>query len=259
MTYRAAVHTYDALLVDDEPALRQAMARAFNRSGFRCELAADGRHALQLMAERRFHVVVTDLSMPEMNGHRLAVELLNLPNRPVVIVVTGVTEQRLETDLRTRGIDEILFKPVDYASLAARAEALVEERAVKLARLKLAVAEVASVPPKEHSSLEASPTLATPPGELPQPVENVVCSNDLAPAAHAACPGIPPAFKPTPSPQVPTSTETDRRISRLESELARLKAKRELFRLWLVLACAGGVVTCAGGVLLGWLLGTWSK
>src|SRR5690242_13858597 len=93
----------DALLVDDEPVLRQAMARAFNRAGFRCELAGDGRHALQLMSERRFHLVVTDLRMPEMNGHRLSVELLSQANRPVVMVVTGVTEQKLEADLRARG------------------------------------------------------------------------------------------------------------------------------------------------------------
>jgi len=127
-----AVDCYSALIVDDEPVLRQATARALARCGFRCDLAADGRQALEMLSGQRYQVVVTDLRMPEMNGHRLAVELLKKPDRPVVIVITGVTEQKLERDLRARGVDEILLKPVDYSFVASRAKALVESRATAI-------------------------------------------------------------------------------------------------------------------------------
>jgi CheY-like chemotaxis protein len=116
------------LLVDDDPALRQAMARSFRRHGFECELAGNAAHALQRLSDRKFDAVVTDLKMPEMNGHRLAVELLQKTARPVVIVVTGIFEKRLEDDLRARGVDGFEYKPVDYTAVAQQAEVLVHDR-----------------------------------------------------------------------------------------------------------------------------------
>ena len=231
---------YDALLVDDEPVLRQAMARAFNRAGFRCELAGDGRHALQLLSERRFHIVVTDLRMPEMNGHRLAVELLQQPSRPVVIVVTGVTEQKLEADLRARGIDDILFKPVDYGQLSERARELVEERSHKLTEIL----------PAEDNSAAISPT-----SERHSPEARDGTSIDAAipfdNAITTVAPNSPPRRKREVSHVEPTAARSsagaEERILRLERELANFKARQNLSSVMLTM-------TCIGSLVLGWLL-----
>lgn len=123
--------SYLALIVDDEPVIRQASARAFRTAGFLCDLANDGRTALELARDRRYDLVVTDLQMPEINGHQLSLEFLGQANRPVLIVVTGVLEERLERDLRARGVDEVFFKPVDYSIVASQAISLVETRAVE--------------------------------------------------------------------------------------------------------------------------------
>jgi DNA-binding response OmpR family regulator len=247
MSISVPVNAYDALLVDDEPVLRQAMARAFNRAGFRCELAGDGRHALQLMAERRFHVVITDLRMPEMNGHQLAVELLNQPNRPVVIVVTGITEQKLEVDLRARGIDEIQFKPVDYAHLAARAGALVEERAIKLAQLGSAVDQSATVPSAPEPLPVHDPLVNTAHVDESTQAGNVNVS--AASSVHSPEERI---VNTAASIAERSSDRTDERILRLECDLANLKVKQNLSKVLLA-------VICIGGVALGWLLAMMSR
>lgn len=130
--------SYRALVVDDEPAVRMLTMRELSRNGFTCDAARDGSHAKELLADTRYDAVVTDLRMPEMNGHALAVELLNRPNPPVVVILTGVTEPRLAKDLIARGVDDILFKPIDQSILASKVRALVERRAMQTASAALA-------------------------------------------------------------------------------------------------------------------------
>jgi len=116
------------LVVDDEPTVRQLTMRALSRRGFRCEPASDGARAAEMAGSTAYDVVVTDLQMPNQHGHALAVELLAQERRPAVVVVTGLAEPRLAKDLLARGVDDILFKPVDYDFLAAKIEAIVQRR-----------------------------------------------------------------------------------------------------------------------------------
>jgi DNA-binding response OmpR family regulator len=124
-----AVPDYRALVVNNEPALRMLTIRELSDSGFVCDTACDGLQARRLTAARHYDVVVMDLRMPEMNGHSLAVELLGRKNRPAVVILTEVTEPRLAKDLIARGVDDIIFRPIDHGVLAARVRALLDRRA----------------------------------------------------------------------------------------------------------------------------------
>ncbi|HTU25573.1 MAG TPA: response regulator [Pirellulales bacterium] len=119
------------LVVDDEHALRMLMVRALSERGFECDAARDGEQALLLVSADHFDAVVTDLRMPTMNGHSLVVELLNRANPPVIVVLTGVTEPKLAKDLIARGVDDIIFKPIEPTVLAAKMRALVDRRAAR--------------------------------------------------------------------------------------------------------------------------------
>jgi DNA-binding response OmpR family regulator len=119
---------YRALIVDDEPQVRHATARALSPIGFDCELASDGRDALEFIQHTKYDLVVTDLKMPDVNGHKLATKLLSLEPRPIISVLTGVEEPKLARDLTTRGVERIYYKPVDYKEFASDLAALVEKR-----------------------------------------------------------------------------------------------------------------------------------
>jgi HD-like signal output (HDOD) protein len=73
-------------------------------------------------------VVVTDLRMPNVNGHVLASNLLLMENRPAIVIVTGILEPKIAKDLSTRGVDSIEFKPVNYPLFAAKVKGLVDSR-----------------------------------------------------------------------------------------------------------------------------------
>lgn len=117
---------YRALVVDDEAAVRQLTVRSLAREGFICDAAACGREAGDLLDGRDYELVVTDLRMPDGNGHALAVDLLERKNRPLIAVLTGVVEPKLAKDLVARGVDELMFKPVDYILFAAKLKAMVD-------------------------------------------------------------------------------------------------------------------------------------
>ena len=119
---------YRALVVDDDPAIRNLTIRALAREGFACDAASDGLQAKEILAANRYDAVVTDLRMPKLNGHALAVEVLAMDDRPVVVILTGIVEPRLARDLIARGVDCVELKPARYDLFAAKIKGLVDHR-----------------------------------------------------------------------------------------------------------------------------------
>ena len=59
------------LVVDDETAIRSLLAMAFARAGYEVRTAGRAREALALCAVEAFDALLSDVLMPEMNGHEL--------------------------------------------------------------------------------------------------------------------------------------------------------------------------------------------
>ena len=109
-----------ALIVDDEPLIREATSRAMAAHEFCCDTASDGRQALKMYQEKRHDLVVTDLRMPKYHGHSLILELLKDKEPPSIVVLTGVANSRLVKDLFNRGVQDIIEKPVDFHVFAEK-------------------------------------------------------------------------------------------------------------------------------------------
>jgi CheY-like chemotaxis protein len=114
------------LVVDDEWVIRQQLARALGSVGIPCDCAVDGDDALDKFRSHHHQLVVTDLRMPQHNGHSLAVTLLAEPNPPKVVALTGVMEPRLARDLLVRGVNDVVYKPINYFDLADRLKCMLE-------------------------------------------------------------------------------------------------------------------------------------
>ena len=118
-----------ALVVDDEPALRNLITRSLRAEGFSCDQAGNGLEAIEKLKRFDYDVIVTDLRMPGAHGHALACDVLERPQRPVLIVLTSYGEPKLIKDLMARGVDDVMFKPVDLQAFASKVRALVSRRA----------------------------------------------------------------------------------------------------------------------------------
>lgn len=104
------------LLVDDSATTRAMLGKLLRLTGL--ELAdvrgaANGREALDRLAEDEFDLVITDLHMPEMSGLEL-VERMDqtglLAEVPVIVLSTEGSEERID-DLKRRGVRAYLRKP----------------------------------------------------------------------------------------------------------------------------------------------------
>ena len=112
------------LVVDDEPAVRSALDRALRLERYDVELAADGRAALDALAERRPDAVVLDVAMPGVDGLEVTRRLRAAGERVPVLLLTA----RDAVDDRVAGLDagadDYLVKPFALRELHARLRAL---------------------------------------------------------------------------------------------------------------------------------------
>jgi len=119
-----AKRPYRVLIVDDNEPLRQLLRRAMVASNLLADTAVDGMDALVKLKHDTYDAVVTDLKMPRMHGYELVSRLLDEPDHPLIVAMTGVQEPRLIADLMARGVADVVLKPLDCDYLVAKIRAL---------------------------------------------------------------------------------------------------------------------------------------
>jgi two-component system response regulator MprA len=112
------------LVVDDEPAVRRALERALRLENYDIELAADGREALDRLADRPADVVILDVMMPGIDGLEVCRRMRAAGDRTPILMLTA----RDAIDDRVQGLDvgadDYLVKPFALRELQARVRAL---------------------------------------------------------------------------------------------------------------------------------------
>jgi len=110
------------LIVDDDPAIRQGLARELALAGYDTLAAADGAEGQTLFAEERPDLVITDLAMPRADGLALIAAVRRIDRTPLVVLsVRGEEEDKVRAlDL---GADDYVGKPFSTRELLARVRA----------------------------------------------------------------------------------------------------------------------------------------
>lgn len=114
------------LLVEDAPFLRYAFGRLLRMHGYEVMEATDGREALECVGTFRPNLVLTDLSMPIMDGVEFIRRLRANPETATlpVIAITADTSGKSEQRARAAGADDFVTKPVDLPILLTRLRAI---------------------------------------------------------------------------------------------------------------------------------------
>jgi two-component system response regulator MprA len=112
------------LVVDDEPAVQSALARALALERYHVAQAMDGHEALQRLLGAGFEAVILDVSMPRVDGLEVCRRMRAGGDRTPVLMLTA----RGELDDRVAGLDagadDYLVKPFALRELLARVRAL---------------------------------------------------------------------------------------------------------------------------------------
>jgi len=116
------------LVADDDPAIRKVIREALAREGFEVETAADGREAIERAETAPFDLVITDLSMPNLDGLGLVRQIRRVSEVPI-LVLTVRAEEKEKVALLDAGADDYVVKPFGVAELLARVRALLRRLA----------------------------------------------------------------------------------------------------------------------------------
>ncbi len=115
------------LIVDDERQITRALRASLQSHGFEVSTAVDGLEALEMFGQVRPELLVTDLSMPNMDGVELTKAVRKISDIPIIVL--SVRDQDAHKVLALdSGADDYITKPFSVVELLARVRAHLRRR-----------------------------------------------------------------------------------------------------------------------------------
>jgi len=121
------------LVIDDEPMVLRMTTRLLERSGFQVVTANNGRQGVEIFQAEasKFSCVLSDLTMPQMNGEEVLNKIKQIQPDARVVLMTGYTEQEANRRFEGRGLDGFLQKPFALQELLEMLEKVLLKDAVE--------------------------------------------------------------------------------------------------------------------------------
>jgi len=110
------------LVVDDETQITRVLRTSLSSQGYDIRVANDGETALEIMKDWTPDLVITDLSMPNMDGLELC-RRLRLSTKIPIIVLSVKGEEKTKVQALDAGADDYVTKPFGIEELLARVRA----------------------------------------------------------------------------------------------------------------------------------------
>jgi EAL domain-containing protein (putative c-di-GMP-specific phosphodiesterase class I) len=145
------------LIVDDESALLEVWSEILADAGWEVETASNGSKALEVVLQKSFDTILTDIDMPGLNGLQLLRAIRARDLDVPVVLMTGNPRTETAIEAVEQGALRYLVKPVAAATLTEAVEAAVRlHRIARLKREALAYLGGESASPGDVAGLEAA-------------------------------------------------------------------------------------------------------
>ena len=105
------------LIVDDEHSIRFTLKKFLENEGFEVNAVEEAGSALELIKNKNFDVVISDILMPKITGVELLHRILKVRPRVKVIMITGEPNVATAAEALRLGACDYLFKPVNKQSV----------------------------------------------------------------------------------------------------------------------------------------------
>lgn len=115
------------LVADDDPSIRQLLCTIVKRERLAVDCVSDGLHAIEMLKEHEYSLILLDLMMPRLDGFGV-IEYLkdHTPlEKPIVLVITAYSDQKFK-DVDPDMVAGVLRKPFEIADLGTLIRACVE-------------------------------------------------------------------------------------------------------------------------------------
>jgi DNA-binding response OmpR family regulator len=112
------------LLVEDEKALAQAMAKIFEKNKILTDVVHDGLEGQMLAGENIYDVIVLDIMLPSIDGLEILKAIREKGKNTPVLILTAMDSTKDKVKGLNMGADDYMVKPFDTEELVARVRAL---------------------------------------------------------------------------------------------------------------------------------------
>ena len=116
------------LVVDDEDAIRDALARFLAKRGYQARTAKTGEEALDRLKDGPVSLMLLDVRLPGMSGMDVVPEALALDPDLAIVMLSGVTDATSAAICMQRGAMDYLTKPIELTDLAGAIERALRRR-----------------------------------------------------------------------------------------------------------------------------------
>ena len=119
------------LIVDDEEMIR-ATARSFlQKIELRCDAAENAEEAIRMVREKGYDLVLSDISMPGMDGIQMMNHMKESHPNLAFIIMTGYSELYTYSDIISAGATDFISKPFDLRELEGKIKRIDREKKIK--------------------------------------------------------------------------------------------------------------------------------
>jgi two-component system KDP operon response regulator KdpE len=133
-TRRESTEPARILIVDDEAQIIRVLSMACAAQGYRVKSAADGESALALLKSWPAELIITDLSMPNMDLCRAIRKQSSVP----ILVLSVRSQEKVKVEALDAGADDYVTKPFQINELLARVRAVLRRQKQTVAEDKTA-------------------------------------------------------------------------------------------------------------------------
>lgn len=111
------VNKKKVLICEDDRSLIRVLDIGLRNQGYEIFCAENGSIALDILNREKFDAIITDISLPIVNGFEILTSALELEHKPALFIITGQDEPELENRARFLNVKAVLKKPFVFHEL----------------------------------------------------------------------------------------------------------------------------------------------
>jgi len=114
------------LLVEDEKKIADTLSKGLKELDYHVETAYDGKIGLKIFETNKFHLVITDINLPGINGYELCKAIRQIDQHVPLMMLTALNATDHKIEGFDAGADDYLVKPFEFKELLVRTRALLK-------------------------------------------------------------------------------------------------------------------------------------
>lgn len=131
------MNLYSILIIDDDPDIRETMTTLLTMNGYKAVALPDGPSALSAIKDEKFHMVITDLRLPGMDGIEILKRVKEMEPNMQCIVITGYATVSTAVEAMRAGAYDYIMKPFNTTEILMTIKRALEYQDLKRENVEL--------------------------------------------------------------------------------------------------------------------------